>query len=458
MYSDVNAVLTSGGKGSRNWPINLLAQGMYYPKGLMRVMGIPIAEIQVEELKAAGITNFHFLTVGTPNKNPLADRFRDGSGYNVHIDYATTLEGIQDRGSGDGLLRFIENRCPLGHSIVLANDNLYEVDWQRAIEFHNRNKAVITVLVTRTKPRETIGTYGLLETNGNDRVAGIIEKPKTETELMRALGVKTVEELNRIEDVPVNTGGYIVNNGALAKLAKEGWVKKGREYASVTKGVYFDIAGDLIKGCIEHGIPVYGFTIDNWGDLGTNTNYLSSVQRALAGQFPSVLRILRERRYTRLEENVWVQPETWKREDNGKRLEQLVEEGAVTLGPNTFIARRVAIEPGAHIEYSAIEKDCHVRDAEIFHSILIPHGLVGNGAYIERSILGLGVVVAYPKKGERDSNEQPGTRIVRSFLGPDLFVPASYNIRGSTIFPGVDLEGHLQNHGPDILDQRLGNF
>ncbi|MBI2523440.1 hypothetical protein HYW19_03550 [Candidatus Woesearchaeota archaeon] len=457
MDSNVNAVLTSGGKGSRNWPVNLLGLGMYYPKGLMRVMGIPIAEIQIEELKSAGIRNYHFLTVGTPNKNPLADRFRDGSWYNIHIDYATTLEGIQDRGSGDGLLRFIENRDPLGHSIVLANDNLYEADWQRAIEFHKRNKAAITVLVTYIKPRETIRSYGLLDTNGNDTVVGIIEKPKTETELMKALGIKTVEELDKIEDVPVNTGGYIVDNVVLAKLAKEGWVKQGREYASATEGAVYDMAGDLIKGCIEHGIPVYGFTIDSWGDLGTNTNYLSSVQRALAGQFPSVLRILRERGYIRLEENVWVQPETWKRE-NGKSLEQLVKEGAVTLGPNTFIARRVAIEPGAHIEYSAIEKDCHVRDAEIFHSILTPYGFVGDGAHIDRSTLGLGVVVAYPKKDERDSNEQPGTRIVRSFLGPDIFVPAGYNIRGSTIFPGVDLEGYLQNHGPNVLDQRLGNF
>ena len=182
MYSDVTAVLTSGGRGTRNWPINLLGKGMYYPKGLMRVMGIPIAEIQIRELEAFGIEYFHFLTAGAPNKNPLSDRFRDGSEYNVHIDYATTLEGIQDCGSGDGLLRFIENRGLSGYSIVLANDNLYEVDWQRAMEVHKRNNSVITVLVTYTNPRETIDKYGLLNTNGNDKVARIIEKPQTEAE------------------------------------------------------------------------------------------------------------------------------------------------------------------------------------------------------------------------------------------------------------------------------------
>jgi len=428
MYQDISAVFTSGGEGSRNWPINLLARGMYQTKGLMRVMGVPIVDLQLLELKAAGVTHFHNLAAGMPNIDQLSNRLRDGSGYGVTVTHPET-EDLEDAGSGDGLLRYIQNGHLSGHSIVLANDSLSEVDWDRAIEFHKKNNAAITILTTYMGPRETIGSYGLLEVNGGDRVTDIIEKPESEADLMKSLGVKTVDELNAYGNVPVNTAGYIVSNDALVKLAEQEWVRKGRESGS------FDMAGDLIKGCIDD-VPVYSFTIDGWADFGTREKYLASVQSVLTTGFPSVYRVLRERDYVHLndqDQNVWIEPGTWGSEvpGTGKSLEQLViDDKVVSLGPNVSIARRVRIGPGAHIEYSAVEKNGLVRAATILHSVLSPYDIIGNGVRVERSVLGLKVSVNHPGNGSDDS-----TNIVGSFIGPNISIGVGSNVRGSVIFP-----------------------
>ena len=449
VLDDVSAVLTSGGMGTRNRPVSLYSPTSMIPKGLMRVMGIPLSELQIEVLRAEGIGQFYIITRYLENRDQLANRFGDGrKRFEIDITYSDPLEDILNNGSGDAILRNIISQNIPGHSIVLANDNIYEAYWRRAVEFHKQSGAVITILATRMPPRETIGDYGLLDVDSiTGRARRIIEKPKTEEELLSGLNLPGPEGLADIL-AQVNTAGYILDNTALAKIAQEDWVTSGRRKESGE----FDMAGNLIKGLIEKGYPIYVNVIDNWADLGSNPKYLASVERALSGQFPSVVKVLEMRGYVDMGRNTFVHEGTYNKKYNGEiSLKELVEEGAVEIGPNTSIGRDVRIKIGARIRYSAVEKDVNVGEyTEIFHSIIFPYCIIGEHAKIERSILGLQVRIG--------SLQDEQTSIGNSFLGPDIYVSPGHRLAGVTVYPGYEFSGPDRTLADKVLKPSMASI
>ncbi len=432
------AILTSAGLGTRIWPTNWLGPGLPFPKGLMKVMGVRVSELQITDLRDNnGIKVFYFVTKHLSNKELLSQYFGDGERHGVKIDYSTTPEEMSDRGSGDALLRHITNRNLGGHSVVLANDILYQVDWQRAINFHLEHGSLITILSTYMKPRGTIGNYGLLDVNGNHRVRRIIEKPESVDDIVTALSLSGPERIDKLE-VQVNTAGYIVDNHGLAGLVEEEWVKSGREEARVEEKGNFDMAGDLIKECVDRGMGIYAFPIDGWADLGTNPNYLQSVHRVIAGQFPSITNMFGDGKTFpcyQTGNRVFIHPRTYEavNPQTGKTLEQMIRDGDVEIGPNVYIGARVVIEPGVRVGYSDIEKDVYLRrGATVSHSVIEPYCVIGENAHVERSVFGLAVAVA-------NSGQGP-TQIAQSFLGPEISVGAGSNIIGSTLYPRYRVE------------------
>src|SRR3989338_2939223 len=432
VLEDVSVVLTSGGMGTRNRPISLYSATSMIPKGLMRVTGIPLSELQIEMLRAIGLTQFYIITRYLENRDQLSNRFGDGrKRFEVNISYSDPIEDILNNGPGDAILRNIANHHITGHSIVLANDNLYEANWREAVRFHKGRGPVITVLATQMPPRETIMDYGLLDVDSiTGRARKIIEKPKTEEELLSALNLPGPEGLADIL-AQVNTAGYILDNAALAKIAQEGWVASGRRKESGE----FDMAGNLIRGLIEKNHPVCVYLIDNWADLGSNPKYLASVERALSGQFPSVVKVLNMRGYIDVGGNTFVHEPTYNSRYNGeKSLKELVEEGAVEIGPNTLIGSNVRIKRGARIRYSSIEKDVNVGEkVEISHSVIFPYCIIEGYAKIERSILGLQARIG--------SSQHEQTSIGNSFLGPSIYLPPGYNLSRVIVYPGYEFDG-----------------
>ncbi|MBS3105687.1 hypothetical protein J4234_05510 [Candidatus Woesearchaeota archaeon] len=435
---DVVVILTSAGKGTRNFPINLYSPTSMIPKGLLRVLGTPPSELQIRQLMG-WLKNFFIITQYLENDDMLSNRFGDGLGrFGVNINYSSPLEDLLNNGSGESLLRNILEQKYGGHSLVLANDNLYETDWPEVVRFHKEKGAVITVMATLMGARETIGDYGLLQVDERGRVVRITEKPKNEAELVKTLGIDDPARLGDIQ-VRVNTAGYVIDNPAFKDLAREDWVREKMKKESGE----FDMAGGLIKGCVERGIPVYATLIDNWGDLGTNVKFLATVERALGREYPSIDSLLSKRGYHHLKNNVWVHPETYLATRNGNpSLKELIETKAVEIGPNVFIGRNVEIGKGAKIRYSSVEKRGYIgEEANISHSVIFPTCRIGKRARIDRSILGLRVVV-------NSSPENP-TVIESSYLGP-VVVPAGIHIINSPgVYPGCEF-------GPDrVIKDRV---
>ena len=113
----LTGIQISGGTGSRARPLNLYSPTSMIPKGLIRIMGIPIAEIQLEQLKNAGIINIHIITQHLENREHLSNRFGDGSKLGLRIFYSDPHDDPINNGSGDAIARNLEKRGLTGYSI-----------------------------------------------------------------------------------------------------------------------------------------------------------------------------------------------------------------------------------------------------------------------------------------------------------------------------------------------------
>lgn len=446
MSRELTAVQTSAGKGKRSRPLSLYSPTSIIPKGIMRIMGIPIAEIQIEEFKDKGIKDIYIVTRFLDNREYLSNRFGDGNRFGLTIHYSDPTDDRTNNGSGDAILTNIEKKRLKGDSIWLPNDNLFEYDFEKVVKAHRDLGAVVSIMTVSIRPRDTIEDYGLIKADVNSRILKLYEKPKDERKVMEALEVMDPNELGSMR-VPVNTAGYILNNDALMKISKDGWVVQERKKSSAE----FDMAGNLIKGLLEHDYPVYMIPIDAWGDFGSITFFLDTFPEALIGKFPSIYNILKKRDYYYDASNsVWIHPDSLERKDkNEKTLKERIDEGRVKIGPNVFIGRRAIIEDGAEIRYSDIEKYGKIgKGAQLDHVYLSPYCEIGPHANLRASALGLQVIVNSSKKKKTNIHG-------RSVLGPEVHVPAGTILDDVKIFPGYSFEKKDRIYSHDVLKPSL---
>lgn len=438
----LTAVQTSGGRGTRSRPLSLYSPTSMIPKGLMRVMGVPIAEIQLEEFKAAGIKGVYMITQYLENREHISSRFSDGRHrFGIDIHYSRPSDDERNNGSGDAILTNIERYALGGDSIWLANDNLYEFDHNKATQFHRDLGAVVSILAVRMSPRDTIRTYGMVDADSNRLVRKLLEKPRNDAEIMGALKIENPGELDSMR-VFVNTGGYVLNNDALRTISDERWVVDGRKKSNGE----FDMAGQLIRGLIHHNHPVYVFSIDAWGDFGSTPFFLDTFPQALGGLFPSIHKILETRKYYHsASDNLWIHPDSLNLKNaEGKTLDERMKSGRVKIGPNVFIGRNVQIADGAEIGYSDLEKDVEVGESFLHRVYLSPYCIVGSHAHLEDCALGLAVKV--------DSSKQSPAYINgRSIIGPSIKIPEGTRLDDTTIFPGYLFKGPGETHSRSIL-------
>src|SRR3989338_5256744 len=201
---------TAAGEGTRLWPFLLSSIDDYNTKGLVYVMGIPIAEGQIFQFKYSKIRDIHIVIKDKGNRVPLSRRFSDGSRYGGHIEYSDPTEDSRNRGSGDAVLSYIVNHKLKGDILCLANDNLYDANFSRLIEEHRKSGALVSILTTRVPAKSAIETYGIVPVNTENRALKIEEKPKTEDDIRRTLGYPPSEDLSS-KRIVINTGGYIFN-------------------------------------------------------------------------------------------------------------------------------------------------------------------------------------------------------------------------------------------------------
>ena len=157
----IPVVIQAGGKGTRLYPLTQVL-----PKPLVPIGGMPILEIVIRQMAAAGFAEFH-ITIGY-----LGEMIRwcigDGRKWGVRVHYWEETEPLGTMGP----LRRIEGLG--GPFMVLNGDLLTNFDFYKFCEFHLEGQSDLTV-ATYQKPVQV--SLGVLDALPNGRVVGFREKP-----------------------------------------------------------------------------------------------------------------------------------------------------------------------------------------------------------------------------------------------------------------------------------------
>lgn len=123
----MKVVIMAGGKGTRIAGIK-----SDVPKPMIPIVGKPILEWQIDNLKACGLTDIT-LVIGYLG-NVIQEYFGDGSKFGVNIDYF-----VEETPLGTAGALFKMNLVE--DFLLMCGDVILDVDFNRFIEFHHKNQA-----------------------------------------------------------------------------------------------------------------------------------------------------------------------------------------------------------------------------------------------------------------------------------------------------------------------------
>jgi len=131
----MKAVIMAGGHGTR---IRSVASDI--PKPMIPVLGKPILEYQIENLRRCGITDIKLITGYL--SECISDYFGDGSNFGVKISYFN-----EDRPMGTaGALYYLKKELDESF-LLLMGDLMLSVDFDRFMSCHNESGAAVTLFV-----------------------------------------------------------------------------------------------------------------------------------------------------------------------------------------------------------------------------------------------------------------------------------------------------------------------
>jgi len=224
----MKAVILAGGKGTRLRPLT-----HHLPKPMVPLLDRPCMAYIIELLKRHGITEIAVTMQYLPEV--IRAHFGDGSDYGVSLHYFEEREPLGTAGSVKQAQSLLDETF-----LVISGDALTDVDLCAAVDAHQANEALATMVMTQVEsPLE----YGVVETDEAGRVVRFLEKPS---------GADVFSQT-------VNTGIYVLEPAVLDLVAAE---------------TFCDFARDLFPLMLAQGLALYGHAATGyWTDIGTPAQY-----------------------------------------------------------------------------------------------------------------------------------------------------------------------------------------
>lgn len=221
-----NAVIMAGGQGTRLG--NLVLE---IPKPMVKVGDKPILERQIDNLKQDGIVNIT-IVVGYLG-DVIKDYFKDGKDFGVNINYISETEPLGSAGS----LFYLKDKFN-DDFILLFGDLIESVNFNKMLEFHKTNQALITLF---SHPNAHPFDSDLLIVDSSNVVTGMDSKHNVRDYYYHNL---------------VNAGIYVISPKALVsfnELKKKDMEKDFIKDLIPTNKVYSYCSSEYVKdaGTIE---------------------------------------------------------------------------------------------------------------------------------------------------------------------------------------------------------------
>lgn len=318
----MKAIIMAGGDGTRLRPLS-----SNIPKPMVELFGKPVLGHILRLLRLYGVTDACLTLKYLPQV--ILDYVGDGAEFGIRLESRVETEALGTAGGVRNCSDFLGEEPFL----IISGDCICDINLQAMMEFHNRQRADVTIALSRQQePCE----YGLVVTESDGRISHFLEKPAWDQVITDS----------------INTGIYVVNPSILKQIPQ---------------GVPYDFGKDLFPNLLRKNTRLYGFKTDGyWCDIGSTAAYLQCCHDALDGDIDIIAT---------------------------NRVESDSLEG-VNIIPPVFISAGARIEYGADIgPYAIIDSSTIIGTGAVVSHAVVQDAIIGDNAHIIGSIICKGTVV-----------------------------------------------------------------
>jgi len=341
--NSVLSVILGGGQGTRLFPLTKDRSKPAVPlAGKYRLVDIPISNCINSGLKRMYLLT-QFNTASLHRHVSQSYKFDHFTGGFVEILAAeqTLTNTSWYQGTADAvrknLIHFLNNQWD--YMLILSGDQLYRMDFRKALKIHFDKEAEVTVATIPTRRSEVPG-LGIMQIDNDSRITRFVEKPKDpaiqdslklDREAYGRLNIQSDEEL-----FLASMGIYIFNRKVLLDLLDS---------------PHTDFGKHLIPVAIEK-YKVYSYVYQGyWEDIGTIRNFFEA-NLDCTNELP--------------------------------RFNFFDMGSPVFSRPRYLPASKIN---GASIDHAVIADGCIINRAAIAYSVIGLRSLIGSGSYLHRTVL-----------------------------------------------------------------------
>jgi len=353
-----------GGEATRLRPLTC-----NIPKAMVPVLNIPFLEHVVRYLGAHQVRDI--ILTQSHLSQPIEGYLGDGSQFGVKLSYVVEDTPLGTAGAVKNTEQYLDETF-----LVLNGDIFTDLDITAMMSFHRERRAKATIALT---PVDNPTTYGLIETDANERVTRFLEKPGWE----------------QVTTNMINAGTYVLEPDILEHIPPR------------TK---FSFEHELFPLLLDRGEPIYAYSSSAyWIDIGTPEKYLQLHRDLLRGKSNQYFHAISGE--VMIGEQSSVHPTA--------RIT-----GPAVIGNNCTIGHEVRLTgpvvighgcqilSGAVIEDSVIWRNTRIgQHVNLTGSIIAGNCCLNPSSIVEDSVLGDNVTVANYYKLEPGSKIMPGATV-----------------------------------------------
>ena len=240
-------MILAGGQGSR---LKELTHHIAKPAvpfgGKYRIIDFALSNCANSQIDTVGILtqyepyilNAH-IGIGSP-----WDLDRQHGGVRVLPPYFNRSGGRWYKGTANAIyenISFIKRYDP-EYVLILSGDHIYNMDYEKMLDFHKKKKAEVTIAVKNVSPEET-SRFGILSADENHKIYDFEEKPEVSKSLTASMGI------------------YIFN----WKLLQEALIEDEKNQDSKN-----DFGKNIIPKLLQDNANLYAYEFEGyWRDVGT---------------------------------------------------------------------------------------------------------------------------------------------------------------------------------------------
>jgi glucose-1-phosphate adenylyltransferase len=388
----VVAMILAGGEGTR---LTVLSEKRAKPSvpfaGKFRIIDFPLSNcVNSGIFDVAVLTQYrpHSMNAHIGNGKPW-DLDRSSGGVQLLQPYQGRRDESWYKGTADAVyqnLNYIRERRA-DRVVLLSGDHIYKMDYAALLEFHERNRADMTVAVMNV-PLEQTDRFGIMTVDDTQRVVEFTEKPK-----------------NRDKGTLASMGIYVFNTESLMQRLGEG--AEGNPRIEFGKHVI----PAMISSDRVFAYPFEGY----WVDVGTIQSYWETSMDLLDPNNTLALYDTNWVIHTRSEERAPA-----KIGPQARVSRSMVCNGCVVRGT----VEHSVLSPGVYVSPGAI-----VRDSVVMNDTWIGPGAVLDKVIVDKNVvIGAGVRLGYGD--DMAANREQGDKMTTgvTVVGKGAHIPQGITI------------------------------